>query len=109
MEVLERVCPRDKNLAVIKYETVDDTQLNFYLKDYLDEEPIIYRNDNSTIGGASSVGIIWGSNEKGIGINGYKLRECVLQPIDKNFSGELELELFSRYLQILGETVRVIE
>ena len=109
MEALERVCPRDKNLAVIKYETVDDTQLNFYLKDYLDGEPIIYRNDNSTIGGASSVGIIWGSNEKGVGINGYKLRECVLQPIDKNFTGELELELFSRYLQIPGETVRVIE
>ena len=108
MEALEKICPRDKNLAVIKYETLDDTQLNFYFKEYLDAGPIIYRNDNSTIGGASSVGIIWGSNEKGIGINGYKLRECVLQPIDKSFSGELEIELFSRYLQIPGETVRVI-
>ena len=108
MEALERVCPRDKNLAVIKYETVDDTQLNFYFKEHLDREPINYRNDSSIIGGASSVGIIWGSNEKEIGINGYKLRECVLQHIDKNFSGELEIELFSRYLQIPGEILRVI-
>ncbi len=100
MEVLGSICPRDKNLAVIKYETVDNRQLNFYMKDHLDTVPITYRTNDSTIGGASSVGIIWGSNEEGEGINGYKVRGCVLQPIDKDFDGELEIELFSRYLQI---------
>ncbi len=105
IEALERVCPRDKDLAVIKYETVDDTQLNFYFKEYLDAGPIIYRNDNSTIGGASSIGFTCKSDDE-FGINGYKLRECVLQPIDKNFSGELEIELFSRYLEIPEEIVK---
>lgn len=107
---IESLCPRDKNLALIKYETRDDSQLNFYLKNFLDGYPIDYRNttysnDGSNTGGASSIGFIWSSKEKGIGINGYKLRECILQPIDKDFSGQLEIELFSRYIQIPGEKV----
>lgn len=97
MEALENICPRDKNLAVIKYETVDNIQLNFYIKDYLEAAPIC---SNSTIG------IIGSSNKKEIGINGYKLRECVLQPIDKDFSGEMEIELFSQFLEIPGEIVK---
>lgn len=104
MDELEKICPRGKNLAVIKYETEDNTQLCFHMKDYLEAEPIDY-SDESSIGGASSIGIIYKTDEE-IGINGYKLRECVLQPIDKDFNDELEIELFSRYLKIPEEQVR---
>lgn len=98
IEALERICPRDKKLAVIKYETADNTQLNFYMNDYLEAEPIIYED-----GGTLS---IWTSNDKEIGINGYKLRECVLQPVDKDFKGELEIELLSRVVEIPEEIVK---
>ena len=52
---------------------------------------------------------MWFSKEEGLGVNGYKLRECVLQAIDKDFDGDLEIELFSRYQQIPGEEVCWIE
>jgi len=97
IEALESVCPRNKNLAVMKYETIDNVQLNFQMKDYLDSEPL-RRNS------ATSVGFI--STSKEIGINGYKVRECVLQPIDKDFDGELEIELFSRYVEIPEEIIQ---
>ena len=93
---MENLCPRDKNLAVIKYETLDNLQLNFMMKDYLEAEPI--KNNSS-----ASIGFICKCDE--IGINGYKLRECALQPVDKDFSGVIELELFSRYIEIPEETV----
>lgn len=97
IEALEDMCPRNKNLAVIKYESTDNVQLNFMMKDYLDSEPI-RRNS------ATSMGFI--STSKEIGINGNKVRECVLQPVDKDFNGELEIELFSRYVEIPEETIQ---
>lgn len=96
IEALESICPRDKNLVVIKYETENNIQLRFMMKDYLDSEPIL-RNS------ATSMGFI--SISKEVGINGNRMRECVLQPIDKDFNGELEIELFSRYVQISEEII----
>lgn len=96
IEALESICPRDKNLAVIKYETKDNIQLNFMMKDYLEAESI-HRNS------AMSFGFI--SKPDDLGINGSKTRECVLQPIDKDFNGELEVELFSRYVEIPEEII----
>lgn len=52
---------------------------------------------------SASIGFICKCDE--IGINGYKLRECVMQPVDKDFSGKIELELFSRYVETPEETV----
>ena len=98
IESLEGTCPRDKNLAVIKYETPDDIGLSFNMKEYLDEEPII---------SSSASGFIWSSGEDELGVNGYKVRECVLQPIDKNFEGEIELELTSRFLEIPGGKINI--
>lgn len=98
MESLEEVCPKDKNLAVIRYETPDNIQLSFNMKEYLDAKPIISSS-------ASSMG--WSYNDKEIGVNGYKVRECILQPIDKDFEGEIELELTSRFLQIPGEKINI--
>lgn len=97
IEALESMCPKSKNLAVIKYESIDNIQLNFMMKNYLDTEPI-RRNS------ATSVGFIGSSKE--VGINGNKVRECVLQPIDKDFNGELEIELFSRYIEIPEEIIQ---
>lgn len=97
-KALESVCPRDKYLAVIKYETADDIQFSFMMKDYLEAETV-YSNSNL------SIAFVCKSDE--IGINGNRVRECVMQPIDKNFNGELEIELFSRYVQLPEETVYV--
>ncbi len=98
-EDMEDICPRDKNMAVIRYETIDDIQLNFKMKDYLDAEAI---KSNS----ASAMMVFSKMDE--VGVNGYKLQECVLKPIDKEFNGELEIELFSRNIIIPGETVEVV-
>ena len=98
IEAIEMICPRDKNLAVIKYETPDNVQLSFNMKEFLDGEPKVYES-----GGVG----IWASYGEGLGINGYKLQECVLHPIDKDFDGEIELELFSRFLKIPGEVIKL--
>ncbi len=45
-QAAKRVYPRDKNLAVIKYETKNDIQLNFYMKEFLDRD----LNDISSAG-----------------------------------------------------------
>lgn len=97
LEALENTYPKDKNLALIKYETEDDRQLNFYMKDYLDAE---------IVSGSGSSVIAFLSNRKEKGVKGYKLRECILQPIDKDFEGSLEIELFSRYIEIPEETIK---
>ena len=97
-EALEKLYPRDVNIPVIKYETLDNIQLNFNMVDYLQDKPIINK---------SGVGIMWGSKDKEIGINGYKTRECVLQPIDKDITGQLELELFSKYIEIPEERIKI--
>lgn len=98
IEAIEMICPRDKNLAVIKYETPDNVQLLFNMKEFLDGEPKVYES-----GGAG----IWASYGEGLGMNGHKLQECVLHPIDKDFDGEIELELFSRFLKIPGEVIKL--
>lgn len=98
IEVFEMVYPRNKNLAVIKYETPDNIQLSFNMKDYLDGEHITYD---------SATAIMWSFYGEGLGINGYKLQECALHPIDKDFKGQIELELFSRFLKIPKELIKL--
>ncbi|WP_432664414.1 hypothetical protein R9X47_28290 [Wukongibacter baidiensis] len=95
-EAMESICPRDKKLLVIRYETVDNIQLKFMMRNYLEAKPVY----NSS---ASAIGFIGKSDETGI--NGYKLRECMLRPVDKDFDGELEVELFTRFLEIPEEIV----
>lgn len=93
-KALESICPKGKNLAVIKYETEDNTQLRFIMKEYLESKPVY---------SCSSIGFICKNDE--IGINGYRIKECVMQSVDKDFDGELEIELFSKYIVIPEETV----
>lgn len=109
INAIKDYCPRGKNLAIIEYETEDDTQLEFYLKEYLDSKPIIYEdyNEKEPIGRSTGIGFI-ATTDKDKGINGYKLRASVMQAIDKDYSGELQIELFSRYLIIPEEIVKVL-
>ncbi len=96
MRALQNVCPPDKVLAAIKYETPDDVQLRFMLRGYLQQEPV-----------RSNSGIIFGSasDQNVRGENGHRLRECVLQPVDRGFGGELEIELFSLWVNVPAEVV----
>jgi len=96
VKTMRRICPIDKNMAVIKYETADNIQLRFMTRDYLESEPA-YSNTGVAIGLAS--------NKDEIGINGYKVRHCLLKPISKDFNGILELELFSKIVEIPEEVV----
>lgn len=105
---LEEYCPRGKSLAFIEYETEDDTQLEFYLKEYLDSSLVIHEYNTETgVIGRSTGFMVLAMPDKDRGINGYKLRACMMQAIDKDFEGELEIELFSRYLTIPEEKIEV--
>lgn len=99
MESMENICPKGMNMAVIKYETTDNAEFRFMTKEYFESEPV-YSNNHT------GIAIGFGTTNNEIGINGYKLRECILQPIDKDFSGKLELELFSRIIILPEETIR---
>ena len=44
-------------------------------------------------------------NEKGI--NGYYKRTDNLQSIDKDFSGKIDIELFSKYVEIPEEVITI--
>ena len=46
-DALEKLYPRDANIAVIKYESLDDVQLKFNMSDYLQEKPMV---NNSGVG-----------------------------------------------------------
>lgn len=95
---LEDICPRGMDIALIEYETEDDIQLDFYSKEYLDEKPV-YRG--------SSCGLILGLNSNNsIGLNGFKSRVCIIKPIEKNFNGIMDIELFSWYLKIPEEVIK---
>lgn len=96
LRAMVHLCPQGQRLAVIRYETEDDVQLRFFTQQYLEAEPV---HSNTGIAFASS------KPEEPIGINGYPLRECVLQPMDPDFNGVLQLELFSRVEEIPAETV----
>ncbi len=89
-------CPQDKYLAVIRYEAPENVQLRFYMQGYLEAEPVS-NNTSGVIG--------FRTRNDQTGVNGYPVRECVLQPVDKGFCGEMQLELFSRVQEIPSEVV----
>lgn len=99
IESLEKNCPKNMDLLTISYETEDDSQLNFFTKEYLEKEPI-YNEEMSML-------FLSCGNETGI--NGYSKRMECLKTIEKDFLGELELEieLFSKYVKIPEKIVRL--
>jgi hypothetical protein len=94
---LERICPKGMDLAILEYEAEDDEQLDFYSKEYLDEKPVY---------NSSSCGMLF-KPDKEFGANGFKSRVCLIQPIEKGFYGSIDIELFSRYIEIPEEIIMV--
>lgn len=93
---LEEVCPPDKALILLHYETEDGEQLNFFLKEYLEVEP-----EHRMYSGSVGFGC------KGNGLNGYPVRIELLKTVEKDFDEALEVELFSRYITIPEESIWV--
>lgn len=95
---LKETCPKGMNLAIIEYETEDDVQLDFYSKEYLDKKPI-RKNSSSTM--------MFFKSDKKLGINGFKSRVSMIMPVEKEFNGSIDAELFSWYLEIPEEVITV--
>lgn len=98
MIVLEKTCPKGMNLAMLEYETEDDVQLDFYSKEYLDKRPV-----PST----SSVSMMLFKSDRELGNNGFKSRVCMIKPVEKDFIGSIDVELFSLFVEIPEEVIRV--
>ena len=80
----------------MSYETEDGTQLNFLTKEYL--ESVSYVSSNSYM-------FLAGDNEEGV--NGYAKYLEYLKPVEKDFNEEIEIELFSKYVKIPKQTIRL--
>ena len=94
---VESICPKGMYLAIISYETEDDMQLRFFTKEYLELKP-----KYDTYSSAVYFTFAFDDEES---INGYKNRIEHLKPIEKNFDDELEIELFSKYIEIPEEII----
>lgn len=95
MEDINNICPKNMDVTSIYYETQNNTQLKFYTKDNLEAKPVY---------STSSTGVIWFSDESH-GINGCYKYVDMLCPVEKDFNGELEIELFSKYNKIPKEEI----
>lgn len=95
---MDEICPQGMNLAILEYETEDDMQLNFYSKEYLDKKPA-HKNSSS---------MMFFKSDKELGSNGFKSRICMIKPVDKDFNGSIDVELFSRYIEIPEEIITVL-
>jgi len=95
---MEKICSKGMNLAILEYETEDDMQLNFCAKEYLDEKPV---HDNS------SSAMMFFKSDKKLGNNGFKNQMCMIKPIEKDFNGSIDIELFSFFMEMPEEVIRV--
>ena len=108
IEAYERICPRDKNLAVVLYETDITASASFYTTNWLDTVP-----DDNENGG---VGVLFGGGkDQEKGLMGHRLMVAKLQPIPKDFNESIEVELLSlletlpakKYVLALANNVKV--
>lgn len=100
MASIEKICPEGMDLALLEYETEDGAQLNFYAREYLDEKPV-----HET----SMISMMFFSPEKEMGMNGFKSRMCMIKPVEKDFNGSIDIELFSWNMDLPEETITVHE
>ncbi|MCT4509562.1 MAG: hypothetical protein N4A48_12570 [Tepidibacter sp.] len=96
IDILEKICPKGMDLAIVEYETEDDIQLNFYSKEYLDVIPVCNTSSSSAI-------IL--KSDKEVGNNGFESRVCMIKPVEKDFKGSLDVELFSWVMKIPEEII----
>lgn len=97
MDDISRICPKNKYITSIYYETEDNTQLVFYTKDKLESIP----EDSN-----SCTSMLWLSEEK-YGINGHNKYVDMICPVEKDFDGELEIELFSKYNKLPSQIISI--
>lgn len=95
---LEKTCPEGMNLAMLEYETEDDVQLNFYSKEYLDERPAPK---------TSSVSTMLFKSDRELGSNGFKSRVRMIKPVEKDFNGSIDVELFSLFMEVPEEIITI--
>lgn len=95
MEGIDNICPKNMDIVSIYYETEDNTQLRFYTKKHLENAPVY---------STSCAGMFWIADENK-GINGYSKYVDMLCPVEKDFDGEIEIELFSKYEKIPMEII----
>lgn len=90
LEALGEICPEGMRNLLVEYEC-EEASLEFYTKEQLKEKVKI-------CGGATSF-FLAGTNKKGTGIHGKKLRSCLVQyPVEPKLQ-EVELELLRAYVQ----------
>lgn len=92
---LDKICPIGMTLALLEYETEDGIQLDFYSKEYLDEISV----------SKDSVTIMFFKPDEKVGINGFDNRVCMIKPVEKDFNGIIDVELFSWYMEIPEEII----
>lgn len=96
-ENAERFCEKGMDLALLKYESEDNLQLNFYRTEFLDQIPV---SSNS-----SCMLLLSPSKEERIGPHGMPCRYCNLEQIPKGCPDMWDIELLSWYLEFPGETI----
>lgn len=92
---LENTCPKGMDYTAIYYESEENNQLRFLTREYLEDKPV-YTN--------SSTSMLWLCGE-GDGINGYVQYTDGIKPVEKDFDGEIDIELFSKYIRIPKEKI----
>lgn len=95
---LEKTCPKEMNLAMLEYETEDGVQLNFSSKEYLDERPAPKTSSASTM--------LFKSDSE-LGRNGFKSRVHMIKPVEKDFNGSIDVELFSVFMEVPEEIITI--
>lgn len=94
---LEKICPKEMNLAMLEYETEENVKLNFYSKEYLDERAV----------DRNSMSAIFFKSDKEVGKNGFKSRVCMIKVVEKDFNGVIDIELLSGVIRITKEIIIV--
>ncbi len=97
LESLPSICPKSMDLAVLEYETEKETNLGIYTKEFLNEKP----KSNS----GSSMLLLLHSDSKPL--KGHKVRSCIIEPIEKNFNGIINLEIFDAIENLPDEEIEI--
>lgn len=82
---LESICPKEKQMVILEYESEESVTLNFYATEYLDA---IHQETNS-------VTVMMLRPDKRIGDHGMYNKVSLIKPISENDHNDIDIELFS--------------
>lgn len=94
---LPNLCPHGMDLAVLEYETEKEINLNVYTKKFLNEK----LKTNS----GSSMLLLLHSDSKSL--KGYRVRSCIIESIEKDFDGIMNLEIFDGIESLSDEELEI--